>query len=597
VTALRKPVVTDMLHGQRYLRDHPTSIKLGEFIVDELPYLDYKEACRWYRYHVPSMVQADQALLGCNDRFFLLTTLLGREDAMHPWLFARAREVEADPDDHLDLWAREHFKSSLITCTGSIQEIMRDPDITIGLFSHTKPIASAFLAQIQREFETNEQLKATYPDVCWDEPRKEAPLWSRDRGIIVKRRSNPKEATVEAHGLVDGQPTSRHFKLRIYDDVVTRESVTTPEMIRKTTEAWELSDNLSSGARARKQMAGTRYHFGDTYGVILEEGRGLKPRVYTATDDGTLSGNPVLYSKEWWAKKKQAQRSTISAQMLLNPVAGNEAMFRAEWLKPYEVRPTILNVYIMVDPSKGRTKNSDRTAIAVVGVDVGGNRYLLDGVRHRMPLSERWGHLKRLYEKWQKAIGVQIVTVGYERYGAQTEDEVIRQWQERDKVSFELHELAWPREGGHSKPDRVERLEPDFRSGRFYLPGVVYYPNMSGQDGLATWSIKPPAKDEKGRVIEGTAKVTYQPYRGQTRAQMACERSGQGYRVMGAIRAIDEDRNVYDVTRALIEEMMLFPFSPKDDLVDAVSRLYDLEPRPAVAFETELAEIPVFEDT
>jgi hypothetical protein len=31
--------------------------------------------------------------------------------------------------------------------------------------------------------------------------------------------------------------------------------------------------------------------------------------------------------------------------------------------------------------------------------------------------------------------------------------------------------------------------------------------------------------------------------------------------------------------------MMLFPFSLKDDLVDATSRLYDLNPRPAVLLD------------
>jgi hypothetical protein len=40
-------------------------------------------------------------------------------------------------------------------------------------------------------------------------------------GIIVRGSTNPKEAKVEAHGLVDGQPFDAHFHLRIYDDVVT----------------------------------------------------------------------------------------------------------------------------------------------------------------------------------------------------------------------------------------------------------------------------------------------------------------------------------------------------------------------------------------
>ncbi len=185
--------------------------------------------------------------LGRNDRFFLLTVLLHRKDAFDPWLYARCREVEADPDDCLDLWAREHYKSTIITFAGIIQEIIRNPEITIGIFSHTKPVARKFLIQIKTELETNTDLISTYPDIFYAEPKKDAPKWSEEKGICVIRTSNPKEATVEAHGLVDGQPTGAHFLLRVYDDVVTLESVGTPEQVAKTTNAWELSDNL--GAR------------------------------------------------------------------------------------------------------------------------------------------------------------------------------------------------------------------------------------------------------------------------------------------------------------------------------------------------------------
>jgi len=105
---------------------------------------------------------------------------------------------------------------------------MCDPEITIAIFSVIKPNAQAFLIQIKEEFERNEKLRQVYPDVLHAFPRQNSSdgrsaKWSIARGITVKRKSNPKEATIEAHGLIDGQPTSRHFRLHIYDDVVTQD--------------------------------------------------------------------------------------------------------------------------------------------------------------------------------------------------------------------------------------------------------------------------------------------------------------------------------------------------------------------------------------
>ena len=192
------------------------------------------------------VLKAKLAALGRFDLFFLLWRLLRRSDVDRDWIFDRIREFEEKSDGFLDLWAREHYKSTIITFGATIQEILIDPEITIGIFSHTRPIAKAFLRQIKLEFEGNELLKEVYPDVLWQFPRRDAPKWSEDEGIIVRRKSNPKESTVEAFGMVDGQPSSRHYRLVVYDDVVTRESVTTPDMIQKTTDAWELSLNLTA---------------------------------------------------------------------------------------------------------------------------------------------------------------------------------------------------------------------------------------------------------------------------------------------------------------------------------------------------------------
>jgi hypothetical protein len=48
----------------------------------------------------------------------------------------------------------------------------------------------------------------------------------------------------------------------------------------------------------------------------------------------------------------------------------------------------------------------------VIGVDVAGNKYLLDGARHPMKLSERDDLLKRFYRTWSTEPGVQSCLVG-----------------------------------------------------------------------------------------------------------------------------------------------------------------------------------------
>lgn len=524
-----------------------------------------------------------RAYLGLVDRYYLAVFLLHRTDFLthgpkgNKWLYERCREVEAAPDGHLDLWARDHYKSSLITQTGAIQEILRDSEITIGIFSHTKPIAKGFLWAIKREIESNDELKTLYPEVLYWSPKKDAPRWSED-GIVVKRRMNPKECTVEAHGLVDGQPTSKHFRLLIFDDVWTRENVTTPEQITKTIEARELSENL--GQRGGSQWnIGTRYSFADGYASMIDR-EVLVPRIYPATHDGTLTGTPIFLTDTEWDAKKKAQPTQISAQFLQNPLAGRDQSFQADWLKSYMVRPRTLNIYILCDPSKGTpNRRSDRTAIAVIGIDAGGNKYLLDGYRHRMKLPERWKCLKTLHKKWTREPGVQSVNVGYERYGMQTDIEYFEEQMEREKLHFTIEEVNWTRDHNQSKQDRVDRLVPDVKFSRFYLSAVVWNSNQT-----CLW------KSEDDRVV-------YRELRGTSEEWTSMEARGEASRNASPIKRVDEDGKVYDLTAAMIEEMLYFPFGSHDDLVDAASRIYDMEPVAPRVTDADALEPETYMDT
>jgi predicted phage terminase large subunit-like protein len=408
--------------------------------------------------------------LARDDLYFLLRYVLGRTDMERQWLFDRCREVQNNPDGHLDLWAREHYKSTIITFGLTIQDILRNPEETFGIFSHTRPIAKAFLRQIKREFEANEYLKDLFSDVLWANPSKEAPKWSEDEGIIVKRKTNPKEATIEAWGLVDGQPTSKHYKKLVYDDVVTRESVTSPEMIAKTTEALELSYNLGAEGGSRR-FIGTRYHFNDTYKTVMDRGT-AKPRIYSATSDGTFEGEPVLLTRERLAEKRRDQGPyTFSCQMLQNPAADATQGFKREWLKHYQGDAAIgTNRYLLVDAANEKRKSSDYTAMWIIGLGADGNYYVLDMVRDRLNITQRAETVIKLHRKWKPT------QVRYERYGMMADIEFIKRLQEEQNYRFEIQEVA----GQTPKNDRIRRLIPIFEQGKFYLPDTLYRTDYEG---------------------------------------------------------------------------------------------------------------------
>jgi hypothetical protein len=515
----------------------PPLAELSKF-VQKLPFselLPFWDEADCNGTDVPSIRQ-----LCLTDRYYLLVKVLRRTDAWHPWIYERTREVERDPDGYCDIWAREHYKSTLITFAGVIQEILRDPEICIGLFSHTKPIAKGFLAQIQRELEANENLKGIFPDVLWADPAKEAPSWSLDAGLIVRRSGNPKEGTIEAHGLVDGQPTSKHFNLLVYDDVVTRESVNTPEQITKTTEAWELSDNLGT-AGGRKWIIGTRYHYADTYSEIIKRGAAVA-RIYPATDNGSIDGRPVLFTQVEWDRRVRDQgEATVACQLLANPLAGHQRMFNVSDLQTYEVRPLSLMGYLLVDPARSVKKESANTAMVVLGIDHAGNKYLLDGIDHKVDLMDRWKWMRDLWEKWSHAPGLVGLHVGYERFGAIADLDYFHERMRIEKLSFEITELEWPRDGEKSKQDRVQRLVPDIKGHRFYLP----YPT------------------DPERL---------------TRIQRTMKDQAYDYRIAQPILRLDENGQKYDLTERLRLQVSYFPFGGRVDVIDATSRIYDIDP-------------------
>lgn len=408
----------------------------------------------------------------------MLTAGLNRADVTHPWLLARCKEVQENPNGFLDLWARDHRKSTIITYALSIQDILsshgENPDpkwngieVGIGLFSSTRPLSKRFLAQIMREFESNSILKDFFPDIIWEKPSRDAPSWSQDSGIYLRRKTNKANATVEAWGLVDGQPTGKHFDILVFDDVVTIDTVRSTAMIEKTTEAWEMSLNLGT-ADAIYRYIGTRYHYADTYKTIIDRGS-AKPRLHAATIDGTVKGEPVLLSREVLTQKRRDMGPyTFNSQMLQNPVADNLQGFRREWLVFHNSKDfSATNRYIICDPANEKKKDSDFTVMMVVALGADSNYYIVDMIRDRLSLTERAAMLFRLHRK-HKPLGV-----GYEKYGMQADIPHFKDKMRMDNYNFAITELG----GNLAKVDRIRGLIPLFEQNRIYLPDTCYKTN------------------------------------------------------------------------------------------------------------------------
>ncbi len=424
-----------------------------------------------------------------NDLFYLLTVGCGRTDvAASDWLFDRCREVFANPNGVLDLWAREHYKSTIISFGLSLQDILashgNEPEkryggreVTIGFFSQTRPLAKDFLKMIKVEAETNSFLNDLFPDVLWGVDGTPDATWSEDGGLIFRRKSNAREATVEAWGLVDGQPTGKHFYIVVYDDVVTLDNIQTEHQMIKTTKAWEMSLNLGTeGGWVR--YIGTRYHANDTYRTMLE--RGIPARTYTATLDGTdriEADNCRFRSVAFLAERRKLMGPyTFASQMLQDPKADKAQGFLPAWLKYWPATNTRnLNFYIVVDPSSGRKREegkNDYTSMWVIGVSADGKFYVVDAIRDRLNLSGRQKALFDLHRRWRP------LGVGYEQEGMQADIEHFEYVMKVENYRFQIKPLA---NKGVSKSDRIKRLQPVFEQGNILLPESLVRHDWEGK--------------------------------------------------------------------------------------------------------------------
>lgn len=425
------------------------------------------------------------ASLFISDLWFFLMYGMDVTVANQPFVVDACRTIESGPGTGtLDIWAREHFKTT-ISVGSNFQRRLKDPEGCTAFFAYSRPAAKPRLRSIKLLCEQSDLLKWCFPNVLWNNPESEAPKWSEDDGLIFKRNSVARrESTIEAWGLIEGMPTGRHFEDLDFDDIETDDIRESPEMLNKVYSKIEMAENL--GVRnGRQRFWGTYYsHFGPMVKLRNKKRIDGSPmylcRVKPATEDGTRDGKPVLFTQEELDIRKAGQ--FFNSQQLCDPTPTSEVRLNAAYLRPVEPEfiPRTVYKFMVLDQAGGDEtdkQSKDLWSYGVVGIepvldDIGqSNVYLMDVEADKMSHSEGIDGVTRMYMRH----GI-IQQMGVEKVGLSTTEMHIATAlrMKGRRLSIDSGNLFLLKPGGRSKERRVENaLQWPLNNGKLHYSTAI----------------------------------------------------------------------------------------------------------------------------
>lgn len=406
------------------------------------------------------------------------------------------------------------------------------PAWVMGLAPHSKFICTSYNFTLAREMAQKSRIvmesdfyKYVFPETQIDPRQNEKHnFWTTQRGMYYSSALQSVTGKGADYVILDDPINPKEANSQTIRD-------TTNETISST-----IPTRFNDARNAKWLMIMQRLHSNDPTGHFVEkddrwhllklpaENKTPNPFVYVIRgNEYRLEPDELLFPERLPQDVLEGFKDDLgeynyAGQMLQEPVpvGGNELQIK--WVNYYAqggISPKTMNVVILVDPSGGeemnkkKRKNSDFTAMMVVGLAPDNNYYLLDIVRDRLNPTERVDTLFLLHRKWNELCG-KPPKVGYERYGMMADIHYIKEKKKKDGYNFSLIELG----GQMAKEDRIRRLIPDLQNGRWYFPSSLIY--------------------------------------------------------------VDSENRTFDLVQELLtSEMPTFPKARFDDMLDALSRIYE----------------------
>ena len=434
------------------------------------------------------------------------------------------------PRDNLIMFPRDALKSTIVTIAHSIQWHINYPYVRILLNTAVNQQAVKFLERIENHWRHNEILRWLFPELA---PKGNVLEWGNKDQFILPRVTAAVEPSM-AIATVGAVVSGGHYDVHKYDDLVDKENVRTPEQIEVVKSHIGLMEPLVQkfmidkmnpaicakyGNRGWRDMVGTRYHFVDAYGCIIEDENRRKVNIEDATQrtkklceekqmspeeteaaikkevaklprpewniyvqSALLKGRsafdreavafwPERLSLEFLRKIERdpfAGEEVASSQYYLNPLPSKSGLVESiDQIKfiPRHVIGAILptlRLHCTVDlhgMENNLRADNDYTVLTVVGFGRDGRPYVPEIRRGRFNPLEVIHHIFDLYAKYPKMVDFKIQKDHFAR--------VLMPFLERERATRQKfpNVVAVPINNQVSKTQKIKGLQPWIRNG------------------------------------------------------------------------------------------------------------------------------------
>ena len=355
--------------------------------------------------------------------------------------------------------SRGFLKTTINCIAHSVQWIINYPDLAMLVMQSNSDKANMIVSDIKRVFQSNDKFRAIFPELC---PQKRVWEWGRQDSFTVEDRRYGKprggvkqhrEPTVMAASIERGM-AGIHVDIIKCSDIVEPSNIN-GEGLETVKRNFFLAQNLLVAPQYWIDVEGTRYHFEDLYGKLVDmeaaKAEGLrnwkifirgatkrdwggKPETFDSMDflmkpeiidkHGYAESRwPARFGNKYLATMKMDDPLGYATQQQQDPRPGGVAVFPVNHAYPKWISNTdfIRNIRVAsfdlsVDTAETSGKRSDYTSIAVAAWSGSGKCYIVEIVHGRLLPSDICDTIVKLANKYRNRLGkVKIEETGFVR--------------------------------------------------------------------------------------------------------------------------------------------------------------------------------------